>query len=537
MITTHSDVPGKLAAVIFTARFAIAAFAIAALLTPALVGVDARATAATVAESTELSGASGTGTTDGSFGAWRGSPMDITGTWSDNNANAANFWQFQKGGSLVGWTKPVDVSVGAIDAGETWKAAAAGSYDSRWAASLTRLKSLRSGTAATTYIRFAHEMNGNWYPWSVNSSNFGDFTAAWKRYRALQQSIFPMAKLVFSLNRESIGTGMDWRQFFPGSQYVDVLSVDYYNQYPYVSTDAQWKTSLNDTDSYGAPKGLERYRTFAAGQGLPLAISEWSGHAGFGDSPTFVSNMLAYVKANGGTGAGRITYDILFNVGGYKGNFQLYGPDARMPLSSAAYARFFTKVVSTSPAPAADPAPTASPTPLPTTPPAAPATPAPVTTAPAPVATPLPSGAPTPAPTQTASPKPTDAPKPTATVKPTPAPKVTDTLKAGSALKVGQSLVSRNGKFTLTLRSDGNLVVAMKAHKAVWSAKTTGKKGVTLSLLTNAKLALYNSAKKSVWSTEPTSARAKSTLVIGTNGNLAIRDGVGKRVWLAKARS
>ncbi|WP_170159834.1 glycosyl hydrolase [Frondihabitans australicus] len=272
-----------------------------------------------------------------------------------------NFWQFQQGGDLANWNKPVDVAVGAIDAGETWQAAASGAYDARWTTSLTLLKKLRSGTTATTYIRFAHEMNGNWYPWSVNASNYTYFDAAWKRYRALQQRIFPQAKLVFSLNRESIGTGMDWRKFFPGSYYVDVIGVDYYNQYPYVSSDTQWSSSLQDTDQWGAPKGLAQYLAYAKSQGLPLAIPEWSGDNEFGDSPAFVTDLLSYAKANGGDGAGQIAYDILFNVGGYNRDFQLYGPDAAMPKSSAAYKAFFTSGPATSPsAPKSSPAPSPS---------------------------------------------------------------------------------------------------------------------------------------------------------------------------------
>jgi hypothetical protein len=58
-------------------------------------------------------------------------------------------------------------------------------------------------------------MNGNWYAWSVNSGNATAFMSSWRRYRALQQEIFPQSKLVFSVNRESVGNGIDWRKTFP----------------------------------------------------------------------------------------------------------------------------------------------------------------------------------------------------------------------------------------------------------------------------------------------------------------------------------
>jgi hypothetical protein len=288
-----------------------------------------------------LSGASGPGVTSGAFGTWRGEPVAVAGTWSDNDADSLQFWQLQPGGDYATWDKPLDIAVGAFDDGGSWKSAAAGDYDARWTTSLEKLAGYRSAATGTTYIRFAHEMNGDWYPWRVNTSNYRDFETAWKRYRALQQKIFPEAKLVFCLNRESSGANMDWRGFFPGADEVDVLAVDYYNQYPTVTTTAEWDASLDDVDAYGAPKGLARYRSFAASVGLPLAVPEWSGSARSGDEPAFVDGFLGYVRAHGGEGAGQVEYEILFDVDQDENNWNLYGDGGRMPESAAAYRRFF----------------------------------------------------------------------------------------------------------------------------------------------------------------------------------------------------
>ncbi|GAA4674681.1 glycoside hydrolase family 26 protein [Frondihabitans cladoniiphilus] len=289
-----------------------------------------------------LSGASGNGVTGGQFAEWRGRPVDIAGTWSDDDTNSLHFWQLQKGGDYASWDKPLDIAVGAIDKGESWADAAEGDYDARWTQSLTTLKSLRSGTTATTYIRFAHEMNGNWYPWQVNAGNYRDFMTAWKRYRAIQQAVFPESKLVFSVNRESVGTGMDWTKYFPGKEYVDVLSVDYYNGPPGVFTANDWNRSLQGVDQWGGPKGLAQHAAFAQREGLPLAISEWSGDSSAGDSPAFVTGLLDYVKAHSGTAPGQILYEILFDVPQNDGRFVLYSTGTvKMPKSSAAYKKFF----------------------------------------------------------------------------------------------------------------------------------------------------------------------------------------------------
>ncbi|QRK04690.1 hypothetical protein JQX13_31175 [Archangium violaceum] len=287
-----------------------------------------------------LSGASGQGVPSGAFATWRGSAVKIAGTWSDNNLNAANFWQLDPGGEYGSWQQNIDIAVGAFDKGESWAAAASGAYDARWRQSLTTLKRKWGSRPGTVYIRFAHEMNGNWYPWKVTASDATSFITAWKRYRSLQKEIFPAARLVFCVNRESVSSGIDWRKTFPGAAYVDVMSVDYYNQYPYVATVTDWNNSIQQTDGYGAPKGLAKHLEFARSVGLPLAISEWSGNADNGDSTVWFEQMHNFFKVNGGTGAGKVLYEILFNVDRDNRRWILY-PYTRMPNSAERYKQLF----------------------------------------------------------------------------------------------------------------------------------------------------------------------------------------------------
>jgi hypothetical protein len=287
-----------------------------------------------------LSGAAGTGVASGEYAAWRGSPVPITGTWADNDAASVGLWQLRPDGEFGSWDGSIDVAVGAIDQGETWAQAAQGAYDGRWRQSLTTLRDLWGSRAGTVYIRFAHEMNGNWYPWSVNAGNQRDFTTAWKRYRALQQEIFPASKLVFCVNRESVGSGIDWRTTFPGAQYVDVLGVDYYNNFPYAGSSADWDASVGQVDGAGAPKGLQQHLDFARSVGLPLAVPEWSGVASAGDSPAFVREMHDFFAAHAGGGAGQLLYEVQFNVDMSNDDFRLFG-GGHQPNAAEAYRQAF----------------------------------------------------------------------------------------------------------------------------------------------------------------------------------------------------
>ncbi|TXR56487.1 glycosyl hydrolase [Quadrisphaera setariae] len=289
-----------------------------------------------------ISGASGEGVADGSYAAARGTDVAVSATWFDNNQAMLELYTLQPGAEFDGWDKPLDVSLGAIDMkdeGETWADAAAGAYDDRWRESLTRLRDVWGGRQATCYVRFAHEMNGDWYPWKVVSDDVAAFKTAWGRYRAIQQSVFPASKLVLCFNRESSKSGYDWRELYPGDGQVDVMGVDYYNQFGAVETAEQWDASMTSKDAFGAPKGLQGHLDFAKEVGLPLAVSEWSGNADEGDYPVFVQKMHEFFSRNGGTGPGEVLYEVQFNVDmqGANGKFLLISPQTRMPESEKAY--------------------------------------------------------------------------------------------------------------------------------------------------------------------------------------------------------
>lgn len=274
-----------------------------------------------------LSGASGTGVADGSFAAWRGVPVGIGGTWNDSLEAQQFQWSVLPGMEWGGWRKPLDVAVGGIyqEVGESWKRAAKGDYDERWVRMLTTLKTARGD--APTFIRFAHEFNGDWVSWKVSQhdrkNNARQFVRAWKRFRGIQKRVYPSARLVFCPNDGSSSSlGLDWRDAFPGADAVDVMAVDSYNQFPRV-TDAGFRRKMMSRDVYGAPLGVEQHRRFAVLVGRPFAVAEWGTSGVDQGSVEFVRLFRGWLGRFAGSSPGGVMYEIVFNVESFP-QFQLF---------------------------------------------------------------------------------------------------------------------------------------------------------------------------------------------------------------------
>jgi mannan endo-1,4-beta-mannosidase len=81
-------------------------------------------------------------------------------------------------------------------------------------------------------LRFAHEMNGSWYPWSVGmqGSTTEDYVAAYRRVRRIfDDAGAERVQWVWSPNVILGGNSDVIRRSFPGEQFVDIVGVDGYN--------------------------------------------------------------------------------------------------------------------------------------------------------------------------------------------------------------------------------------------------------------------------------------------------------------------
>lgn len=277
--------------------------------------------------------------TSSPFGQWRGTPVACASTWADGQDSydiMTGLAQFNPGGNYYNWDTSIDIAPGAIIRGHNWGMAAAGdaAIVNAWTAFLNNLKAKWNRIPrGNCFIRFAHEMNGNWYSWSVNDDDVGNFILAWRRFRELQKNIFPEAKLVFNTNANSVGHNYDWRTIWPGDGYVDVYSVDFYG----------WHYANNPQyDGNGGPAQFTTHREFALAHGKPIAIPEWGTASDRGgDLPSYIQFIHDMGVQYGGTGPGNLIYENYFNVD-KPGDVlcQLY-PSTTNPGSAARYQQIF----------------------------------------------------------------------------------------------------------------------------------------------------------------------------------------------------
>lgn len=139
-------------------------------------------------------------------------------------------------------------------------------------------------------LRFAHEMNGNWYPWAeqVNSNHPGDYVEAWKHvHDVVAETGANNVSWVWSPNVPN-GESTDLAALYPGPDYVDIVALDGYN----------WGRSplcggwVSPRELF-AP-GLAQLRSLAPG--VPILVAETASSEAGGSKPAWITELLAYLS-------------------------------------------------------------------------------------------------------------------------------------------------------------------------------------------------------------------------------------------------
>lgn len=141
------------------------------------------------------------------------------------------------------------------------------------------------------YLRFGHEMNGNWYPWdgSHNGGAAGPakYIAAWCHIHDLFAAAGATnVKFVWSVN-SSDSPAEDWNKaaaYYPGDAYVDWIGFDGYNWGA-----GNWQTF---DQIFSAAYGT--FETY----GKPLMISEFACAEEGGDKAAWITAAFTGLKTN-----------------------------------------------------------------------------------------------------------------------------------------------------------------------------------------------------------------------------------------------
>jgi len=138
-------------------------------------------------------------------------------------------------------------------------------------------------------LRFGHEMNGNWYPWSegINGNSAGDYAAAWRHVHDVVSSTGARnITWVWNPNVPYAGSTL-LDGLYPGADYVDAVALDGYNW----GTSAAWSTWTPPWALFA--DGLGQLRSLAPGK--PILIAETSSAEEGGSKAAWNKDLVYYL--------------------------------------------------------------------------------------------------------------------------------------------------------------------------------------------------------------------------------------------------
>ncbi|MBU0682841.1 MAG: glycosyl hydrolase [Candidatus Omnitrophota bacterium] len=183
--------------------------------------------------------------------------------------------------------------------GINYKELLAGKYDAYIDDFAVKLKNIEK----PVFLRFAHEMNGNWYPWSGNKIGRDMYIKMYRYvYKRMKKVGANNVRWVFSINAEDVPKEKNNHSlnYYPGNRYVDYVGIDGYN----------W----GDTHSWSkwvSFKGIfeKPYKEITAKIPKPIIITEFSSADTGGDKAVWIKEAMEEIKR-----LKRVKAFALFNV-------------------------------------------------------------------------------------------------------------------------------------------------------------------------------------------------------------------------------
>ncbi|MFT4123290.1 MAG: hypothetical protein QM635_05620, partial [Microbacteriaceae bacterium] len=98
-------------------------------------------------------------------------------------------------------------------------------------------------------------------------------------------------------------------------------------------------------------------------------------------------------------------------------------------------------------------------------------------------------------------------------------------LGTGETVQAGQSLRSPNGKYTLKMQSDGNLVLYNTSSIALWASATNGSAADHVTMQRDGNLVLYTASGSAKWASNTAGNSGSNTLQLRNDGTIVVRHG------------
>jgi hypothetical protein len=157
----------------------------------------------------------------------------------------------------------------------------------------SRAQSL-AGMGQKLFMRWGHEMNGNWYPWDgfhngANASAGAKYIAAYRHIHDVFASAGASNVVwVFCPNVDSVpgDAWNQWSNYYPGDAYVDWMGFDGYN-WGTVQAGSSWRSFAAITGTIYA--GL-------AAKAKPIMIAETASTEQGGDKAAWIAGILPPLK-------------------------------------------------------------------------------------------------------------------------------------------------------------------------------------------------------------------------------------------------
>jgi hypothetical protein len=189
---------------------------------------------------------------------------------------------------IVTW-EPWDWTAGVNQPNYTLARIANGAFD----AYIRRWAQAARAWGKPIMVRFAHEMNGTWYPWAqaANGNRAGDYVRAWRRVVSLfSSSGAGNVAWIWSPNVSYYGS-TPLSALYPGDAYVDWIGIDGYN-FGTIQPMPGWQAP---SQVFGATLSQVRALTRK-----PIIISETAAAEAGGDKASWIRDFAAYLLADQG---------------------------------------------------------------------------------------------------------------------------------------------------------------------------------------------------------------------------------------------